>query len=203
MKVAKALLVLIAAAVLLVGAGALWLPKTWRVQSSVAIRTNTSTLAPYVSDLRQWHGWAVWIDPLRDPSAKFDFQGDGSAAAKQMRWRGKRIGEGSLELVAADRDRGIRYRGTVGACVTRGTISFAPEGQTVRVTWTEAGDAGYHLVARLRLSAIRSREQARLAGSLERLKDLAQQTLRPPGRAPTHEVMKFDSHGNLQSARAQ
>lgn len=166
----------------------LLLPRTWRVERSVVAQTNTNTIGPYVSELRQWRGWTTWVDAAYDPRATYSYQGKKPGVGQVMRWDGPRVGEGRLEITSSAERTGIAYREKVGPFTGHGRIAFAAEGSTVRVTWTDEGDAGWNPLARLRLGAMRRRIASRIAGSLAHLKDLSEHTLQPPGKLPP-EVM--------------
>lgn len=122
------------------GAGVL-LPAKWKVQRSIVINAPAETIYIYVANLKKWSEWNEF--DKADPEAQYRFGGPEQGKGAERGWTSKRMGDGSMRIVSADR-ASIEFSLDVvdSGFHIDGQIAIVPEGAGTRVTWTDTGEVG-------------------------------------------------------------
>jgi uncharacterized protein YndB with AHSA1/START domain len=143
----RAIVVLIALAVLLLAAGLL-LPSQFKVQRSVEIGAPASKVYPLIAAPAAWSKWSVWNQ--RDPNMKLEYSGATSGAGARWSWQSVSEGNGAMEFIEAVPDQKVAYQLSFPdlGMQSRGLLTIDPAGNGVRVTWTNEGDMGANPVNR-------------------------------------------------------
>lgn len=131
---------------LLVG---LFLPRQYRVEREIEIRTQPATVYADLVDLRRWPEWTVWNTDL-DPTVRFEFDGPETGAGAEYRWTGDAVGQGRLKLTRAEPVQGVWYDLAFegGDYESKGSLLFQAQGESLRVVWLNEGDLGRNPVNR-------------------------------------------------------
>lgn len=118
------------------------LPTETSIENQIAIEAPRPVIHASVAELRTWQDWTIWNHET-DPDCTFEFE-DGPGEGAIMRWNGKTMGVGSMTIVEASVETGIRYTvNTEGFEPIRGTIEYqdGEDGETV-VVWRDDMSAG-------------------------------------------------------------
>lgn len=137
----KKLLLVLAAAVVLLGAVIATRPPGFRVERSALVAAPAEVVYAQVADFHRWDAWSPWAK--LDPAAKIDFEGPASGLGAAYHWAGnQKVGEGRMTITAAAPPRELTIRlefvkpweqlSTTG-------FTFVPEGGATRVTWSMSG----------------------------------------------------------------
>ena len=124
------------------------LPDRWRIERTAVFRATPQAIYPYLNNLRRWHLWSQWDDI--DPHMQREFSSPSEGLGASQRWRGPRVGSGSLTLTESDVDHSISYDLALQhhAYVAHGRVNLTPVGGTTRVTWVAYGEVGYNPISR-------------------------------------------------------
>ncbi|MBS0313986.1 MAG: SRPBCC family protein [Burkholderiales bacterium] len=132
--------------IVLIAAGFL-LPEHYRVERGVSIAAPPPRVFALVAEQRDWRRWSLWHQ--RDPDMQFNYSGPDAATGATVTWQSRSEGNGRMQWRAVDGNRRIDYELTIGDTKpAAGEITFAPEGDGTRVTWTLQGDVGVYPVFR-------------------------------------------------------
>lgn len=136
----KLLLPLVALGALVWAVGFL-LPGDWSSERSVVIAAQRPAIYAQVATLRTWSEWTAWTLE-EDPTLEWQYEGPATGLGAAMTWWGDDVGEGSLDITAADPETGIGYDLHMGpgAPAISGEIRLEPADGGTRVTWSCAGD---------------------------------------------------------------
>ena len=148
MKILKWILIVVLAllAVLVIG-GYLLSPK-FTVTRSVVVNAPADKVYALVANPRGWKQWSVWNQ--RDPAMQIEYSGPESGTGAKWSWKSKTQGDGTMTFTATEPARKVAFDlyfpdfGTT----SQGELSFVPEGNSTRVTWTMNGDMGKNPVFR-------------------------------------------------------
>ncbi len=137
----KKLLLVLAAAVVLLGAVIATRPPGYRVVRSALVAAPAEVVYAQVADFHRWDAWSPWA--RLDPDMKTAFEGPASGLGAVYRWTGnQKVGEGLMTVTAATppRDLTIRLQFVKPWEQTSTTaFTFVPEGGATRVTWSMSG----------------------------------------------------------------
>ena len=131
----------IALAVLVLGGGYLLSPK-FTVTRSTLVNAPAEKVYGFVASPRAWKQWAVWNQ--RDPDMKISYSGPEQGTGAKWSWESKSQGNGSMTLTRADPPHAVDFDlyFVDFDTTSKGELSFSPEGNATRVTWTMDGDMG-------------------------------------------------------------
>ena len=125
------------------------LPKTYKVERSITIKSKPDVIYGLTGNFSQWHLWVPWTKEL-DPTAVFEMKGEPGKVGTSWTWNGKKMGEGVMvssellpgQLVAYDLafDHG-KYK-------SKGKIVIEKQGDSCKTSWIDEGDLGYNPMAR-------------------------------------------------------
>ena len=102
------------------------------IERSIVIKAPAKEVFHVIHDFSQWHGWSPWL--MMEPDAEVTV----SADHKSHEWKGKRIGEGRMEIVQEETNRSVDYAlSFVKPWKSRAKVRFllSPEGDQTKVTW--------------------------------------------------------------------
>lgn len=128
---------------------AFFLPKTYKVERSIVIKSTPEVIYGLTDNFKQWHLWVPWTKEL-DPTAVFEMKGDAGKVGTSWTWNGKKMGEGvmvSTELVPGQLvayDLAFNH----GKYKSKGKFILEKQGDSCRVSWLDEGDLGYNPMAR-------------------------------------------------------
>ncbi len=128
-------------ALAIVGVG-FFLPSTFAVQRSTVINAPDARIYDYIADPRQWAKWSVWT--RRDPQMDVSFSGRPFGQGAKWSWKSRSEGNGNMEFTRVEPNRRIEYslHSPDFGMRSGGEFRLEPDGNAVRVTWTNAGDVG-------------------------------------------------------------
>jgi polyketide cyclase/dehydrase/lipid transport protein len=116
-------------------------PPRYHVERSASMAASPGTVYANVADFHRWAAWSPW--EKLDPGMKTDFDGPPGGVGASYHWIGNdKVGEGRMTITDATPDqRAVMklefLKPWQSTCTT--TFSFAPEGQSTRVTWAMDG----------------------------------------------------------------
>lgn len=126
----------------------LFLPSRYRVERSLEMKARPEAIFVLVNTPRSWPEWTVWTT-ARFPDMKISCSGPDSGVGAAYAWEGKYSGNGSLKITSADPAKGIAYDLEFEQrYFAKGSISWQPHADFVRVIWANTGDLGWNPVSR-------------------------------------------------------
>ena len=149
MKWIKRIAAIVAVVVVILALVGFALPGHYQVSRSTVVKASTGAVFEPISDLTTWPEWTAW-NTAKYPDMKVTFEGRPAQMGSSYSWVGSTSGKGKLVLTGVDPEQGIDYELDFddGAFLCNGSISFVPEGEAVRVTWTMGGDLGWNPINR-------------------------------------------------------
>lgn len=125
------------------------LPKTYKVERSVVIKSSPDNIFRLTSNFQQWHLWVPWTKEV-DSTAVFIMTGEPAQVGTSWKWDGKVLGNGEMivselmpgELVAYD----LAFN--KGQYKSKGKIIIENQGDSCKVSWIDDGDLGYNPMSR-------------------------------------------------------
>jgi hypothetical protein len=158
----------------------LFLPRSYRVERSAAIRATADRVYADLANLRRWPEWTVWNQDM-DPSVRFTFGTNDTGAGASYAWVGEKLGTGELTLTGANPTNGVTYNLEFegGDMRSNGSITLEPQGEGVRVVWVNQGDLGKNPVNRYFGLWIDSMLGSQLEQGLSNLQRRAEQGVGP------------------------
>ena len=145
------------------------LPSAWHAERAVVIRAPASAIFPYLNSLRQWREWTVWYRQY--PDSQTEYSGPEAGVGATSRWSGEG-GRGVMKIMHSERNRLVAYTLLFngGEYRTEGTLLLMPEGESTRVVWRAAGEAGSNPISRYAALFLGYRIGGNFADSLELLR---------------------------------
>jgi len=121
------------------------LPKTYKVERTVFIKSNPAVIYGLTSNFQQWHLWVPWTKEV-DSSAVFEMVGEPAKVGTSWKWRGKVLGNGEMIVAQLKQDQLIAYdlAFNKGQYQSKGKIDIENQGDSSKVSWTDEGDLGYN-----------------------------------------------------------
>lgn len=149
MKVFKKVLLVLVALVAVFLVVGFFLPGSYRVERHIVIRAKADPVFTKVNTLKHWPEWTAWT-VARFPDMKLNFSGPEAGGGAVYSWTGKTSGDGTLKLTRSEPGKLIAYDLDFehGKYLSKGEITFLPEGEAVLVRWTNSGDLGANPVNR-------------------------------------------------------
>jgi carbon monoxide dehydrogenase subunit G len=126
-----------------------------------------------VGDLKRWQEWGPWAD--EDPDMAVSYSESTNLAGSWHEWKGEKAGNGRLELIETDPEKGIRYRLTFeGWAPTEGGIRYDRTEGGTRVTWYWDVDVGINPMGRILMTLGRGTIEDMFDTGLHKIKRLAE-----------------------------
>jgi len=137
----KKLLLVLGAAVILLGAVIASRPPGFRVERSAVVAAPPEVVYAQLADFHRWEGWSPWAK--LDPAQKVDFEGAPAGVGAGYHWKGnEKVGEGRMTITGATPGREVTIRlQFIKPWEQTSTSAFAlaPDGTGTKVTWSMTG----------------------------------------------------------------
>ncbi|HTX87651.1 MAG TPA: SRPBCC family protein [Bacteroidales bacterium] len=149
MKTFKRILIALLAIIVVLLVIAFILPRTYHVERSVSIKADKMQVFDLVSHLGKWDLWTVWNKKM-DSTAVYTIKGTDGTIGVVRSWTGKVLGDGEMSIMGLNPGNEMDYNLAFnkGKYRSSGKFLFEPQGDSVKVTWTNDGDLGYNPFAR-------------------------------------------------------
>ena len=123
-----------------------YLPDEWTVTRTTVIHAKPEHIYAYVSSFKQWDKWSPW-NQAKDPSLKYTYSGSEEGVGAKQAWTSDKMGQGWMEMTAADPEKGVTYDLMIDMhghqSTLQGGIQFEPQtDQQTQVIWTDSSKAG-------------------------------------------------------------
>jgi len=149
MKTFKRIVIWLLAIILVIVLAAYVLPKKYKVERSVYIKSNPELIYSLTSNFSRWTLWVPWTKAM-DSTAVFSLSGKDGQPGAVWQWDGKKMGNGKMtsteylpgQLVAYD----LAF--DEGKYTSKGRITIETSGDSSKVTWIDEGDLGYNPINR-------------------------------------------------------
>lgn len=108
MKAIRITSLVLATLLILLMAGAIFLPSSIQIERSVEINRPVSAVYPYVADYSKWTAWNPWLE--REPAARNTYSEPGRGEGASWSWEGTEIGKGSFTTVQMKENEYLQSR---------------------------------------------------------------------------------------------
>lgn len=140
MKALKIIGIVILAIIVIVLAGALFMPGTTNIERSVMIKAPVSQVFEQVNCFKNWEKWSPWFKP----ETKYVYEGPECGSGSVMKWEDETMGNGTQTIVESIQDKLIQCDLDFGkGDVAKSAWIFEVLGDSVKVTWTLDSPAPY------------------------------------------------------------
>lgn len=142
-KILKYVLFLIVGVIVLVLVAALFIPKKYHVERSVAIMAPQSMILDQVKDLKKANEWSPFME--QDPNIKVTYAGPAGQVGSSSHWESEKSGAGTQTITGITNDRvdvRINFLKPFEG-VAMGYFQTKNEGSAVNVTWGMDGEDHY------------------------------------------------------------
>ncbi len=149
MKTFKKVVIWILAIILVVVLVSYVLPKTYKVERSVYIKSKPELIYDITGNFNKWKLWVPWTRAL-DTSAVFELIGKEGQVGTIWKWEGKILGNGQMTATEYIPSQLLAYDLSFdkGKYQSKGKITIEKTGDSCKVSWIDQGDLGYNPVNR-------------------------------------------------------
>ena len=149
MKTALKIFYWLAGIVVLLLVIGLFLPKTYKVEKSISIKSKPETVYMLVSNFKLWKLWSPWTKES-DPTARFEFAGENGKTGTTWTWEGEKMGSGVLTVTEVKPSSSFTFEVAFqkGKYKSAEQFTIGQTGDSCQVSWTDKGDFGFNPVAR-------------------------------------------------------
>ncbi len=125
------------------------LPKTYKVERVVYIRSNPNVIYALTSNFDLWHTWTAWTKES-DSTVSFMVTGEPAKVGTSMKWDGEILGHGEMVLteLIPGQLTGYDLSFDAGKYRSKGKIVIESQGDSSKVSWLDEGDLGYNPINR-------------------------------------------------------
>lgn len=144
MSIVKNLLIAFAVILVIASVGIYFLPNTYTLTNSIVINRSPELVYAQVADFNKWAAWSPWQE--KEPNAKVTYEGTGGAEGHKMSWEGKKVGEGSMTLVAAAENESLVCTDVFVKpmkATAKDYWHFGTDSNGTKVTWITTGGLKY------------------------------------------------------------
>lgn len=119
------------------------LPKSYKVERSITVKSTPHTLYMLISDYRLWELWAPWTRE-DDPSVVFTIEGTPGKPGSVWKWKGEKYREGAMTMTEGIPGKRMTYQLDFdrGSMVSSGLMELECTGDSCRVIWRDEGSLG-------------------------------------------------------------
>ncbi len=119
------------------------LPRSYKVERSVVVRSTPHTLYMLISDYRLWELWAPWTKE-DDPTVVFTVEGTPGQPGSVWKWKGDKYREGVMTMTEGIPGQRMTYRLDFdrGSMISSGLMELECAGDSCRVIWRDEGTLG-------------------------------------------------------------
>ena len=152
------------------------LPRSYRVERSIVIGAERSTIYQLTCNLKKWDLWTPWTRDI-DTTAIFELSGNDCEPGTIWRWDGEMFGEGEILITEVVQGELFTYdlMFDKGKVVSKGSMKYTQENDSVRVVWTDEGDLGWNPVTRYMGLFMAKAMRSDFDKGLARLKEVAEE----------------------------
>lgn len=181
MKTLKKIIIWLLVLITLLIVVAYILPSSYKVERSILIKGDGSTIYGMACDFNNWDYWTPW-SAKDDSTATEEIIGNCEVGAVH-RWAGEEMGKGEMmitEMISQQMLKwDLKYEGFSEKMIIG--MLFEPEGDDWVVTWTAEGELGYNPIYRYYGLTIDSKLGASYELGLQQLKDFCESLPDYPG----------------------
>ena len=125
------------------------LPRTYKVERSVAINARPDIVYGLTSNFKLWKLWVPWTKAI-DSTAVFEMRGEVACLGTSWKWNGKILGQGEMILTELIPEQLVGYKLSFdeGKYQSMGRIIIENKHDSVKVSWLDEGDLGYNPIGR-------------------------------------------------------
>lgn len=119
------------------------LPKSYKVERSITVKSTPHTLYMLISDYRLWELWAPWTKE-EDPAVVFEIEGTPGQPGSVWKWKGDKFRQGAMTMTEGIPVRRMTYQLDFdqGSMISYGLMELECSGDSCRVTWRDEGTLG-------------------------------------------------------------
>ncbi len=149
MKTLKKIIIIVLGILALLVFIAFLLPKQYKVERSVNIRSTPEVIYQLASNLEIWHVWVPWTKEA-DTTAVFSTTGEAGKVGSTWEWDGEEFGNGKLTLTELVPGQLVAYDLGFdhGKYLSKGKIVIEAMADSARVSWLDEGDLGWNPLSR-------------------------------------------------------
>lgn len=151
------------------------LPKSYKVERSISIKSSPEVIYMLTSDFRLWHVWAPWTKET-DSTAVFTVSGEPGKPGAKWSWEGKVFGQGEMTFIEGIPGKLVSYDLAFdqGKYLSKGRFEIETGGDSCKVIWIDEGDLGYNPINRYFGLLMESMMGPDFDKGLAKLKDVAE-----------------------------
>ena len=125
------------------------LPRTYKVERSIAISSKPEVIYGLTSNFKLWKLWVPWTKEI-DSTAVFEMQSEPARIGTSWKWNGKILGQGEMILTELIPGQLVGYKLSFdeGKYQSRGRMIIERKQDSVKVSWIDEGDLGYNPIGR-------------------------------------------------------
>jgi effector-binding domain-containing protein len=125
------------------------LPKTYKVERSTYIHSNSGIIYNLTCNLNKWSLWTPWNKEL-DSTVQFELVGPDCQVGTIRKWSGEIVKTGEMVITELVPGALVAYDLSLdeGSYKSTGKIEISVEQDSCKVTWNDEGDLGYNPLAR-------------------------------------------------------
>ncbi|HEY6167465.1 MAG TPA: SRPBCC family protein [Verrucomicrobiae bacterium] len=140
MKSLKRLFIFLIILVLALVVVSQFLPGSYHVERSIAIKARPEAVYPWVANLKKWQEWSAWTTE-KFPQMKTSYEGPEEGVGAISKWDDPKAGDGTMTVTKADPAKGVEFDLSFhkGTFQSKGALLFSVSGDETRVTWTTDG----------------------------------------------------------------
>jgi len=149
MKTFKKIVIWILAIILVLVLVSYILPKSYKVERSVYIKSKPELIYDLSSNFSKWKLWIPWTRTI-DSTAVFQLTGKEGQVGTIWKWDGKILGNGQMTATEYKPVSMFAYdlEFQHGKYKSKGKITIETAGDSSKVSWIDEGDLGYNPVNR-------------------------------------------------------
>ena len=141
-KISIAIAVLMAIYIILALIG----PSNYKIERSIKIASAVENVYNQTSIYANWAAWSPW--KKADPEAIYNIENDHQEVGASLGWKGELSGTGSMTTVEIVPNEKFNYELKFTepwymAMTSSGGFTYEQDGDSVLVTWFDAGDLGF------------------------------------------------------------
>lgn len=147
MRIVKIILYTLLGLVALLALVGVFLPSVGRVERTALVEGPPEASFAFVNDLHRWGGWSPWHK--MDPNMQITYAGPESGAGSSYSWKSDILSTGTMAIVRSTPASRLDMAMTFGDMDPSDIVmTFAPEGDKTRITWTLTSDFGWNIPGR-------------------------------------------------------
>lgn len=149
MKTFKRILIWLVAIIAALIIIAFLLPKNYKVEKSINIKSNNQVIYGLVANLGKWDLWEPWSKEM-DPTVTYELFGTDGQVGTTRKWNGKKLGDGEMKITAMVPGQSVNYDLSFmqGKIKSQSAMILESQGDSCKVSWSVEGNLGYNPIMR-------------------------------------------------------